>query len=74
MDHEAKLFVETRKAIKVQPEHRAEIIELYTLAMGEIEDGGVAPDTRFGKWLAWADNYAERVDPLLNQEAFRVAY
>ena len=38
------------------------------------ENGGIDLDTRFGKWLAWAEEYADGIDPLLNQEAFRVAY
>lgn len=40
----------------------------------EQQDGGIDPDSRLGKWLAWAEEYAERVDPLVNGEAFRVAY
>jgi hypothetical protein len=39
MDYEAELLVEARKAIANHPEHRGEIIDLYTLAVGEIEDG-----------------------------------
>jgi hypothetical protein len=39
MDYEAELLAEARKAIKNHPEHRCEIIDLYTLAMGEVADG-----------------------------------
>jgi len=39
MDYEAELLRETRKAIANFPENRCKIIELYTLAMSEIEDG-----------------------------------
>jgi hypothetical protein len=39
MDYEAELLAEARKAIAKHPEHRCEIIDLYTLAIGEIEDG-----------------------------------
>jgi hypothetical protein len=39
MDYEAELLVEARKAIANHPEHRCEIIDLYTLAVGEIEGG-----------------------------------
>jgi hypothetical protein len=39
MDYEAQLLAEARKAITAFPAHRCEIIDLYTLAAGEIEDG-----------------------------------
>jgi hypothetical protein len=39
MDYEAQLLAEARKAIAANPEHRCEIVELYTLAVGEIEEG-----------------------------------
>ena len=39
MDYLAELLQETRRAIVECPEHRCEIIELYTMAMGEIQDG-----------------------------------
>ena len=39
MDYQAELLAEARKAIAEIQEHRCEIIELYTLAMGEIGDG-----------------------------------
>ena len=39
MDYEAELLAEARKAIHECPEHRCEIIDLYTLAMGEVADG-----------------------------------
>lgn len=42
MDYEAELLREARQAIAEHPERRAKIIELYTLAAGEIEDGGSA--------------------------------
>ena len=42
MDYEAELLAEARKALAEWPEHRCEIIGLYTLAIGEIEDGGSA--------------------------------
>ena len=39
MDYEAELLQEARKAIAECPEQRSKIIDLYTLAVGEIEDG-----------------------------------
>ncbi|VGO18801.1 hypothetical protein [Pontiella sulfatireligans] len=42
MDYEAELLSEARKAIAAHPDHRCEIIDLYTLAVSEIEDGGSA--------------------------------
>ena len=39
MDYEAHLLAEARKAVTVYPEYRCEIIDLYRLAVGEIEDG-----------------------------------
>ena len=39
MDYESELLSEARKAIKKYPDHRCKIIDLYTLAVGEIEDG-----------------------------------
>jgi hypothetical protein len=39
MDYEAELLQEARKAIAECPDKRSEIIELYRLAMDEIEDG-----------------------------------
>jgi hypothetical protein len=39
MDYEAELLQEARKAIAQCPDHRCEIIELYRLAVGEIECG-----------------------------------
>ncbi len=40
MDYVAELLSEARKAIVECPEHRSKIIDLYSLAVGEIEDGG----------------------------------
>ena len=42
MDYEAELLAEARKAVAQLPECRCEIIDLYQMAMGEIEDGGSA--------------------------------
>ena len=42
MDYEAELLQEAKKAIANNPEHRCEIIDLYSLAMGEIQEGGSA--------------------------------
>jgi len=39
MDYEAELLAEARKAIQEYPEHRSEILDLYQMAMGEIEEG-----------------------------------
>lgn len=39
MDYEPELLAEARKAIAEMPRHQGEIIELYRLAMDEIEDG-----------------------------------
>ena len=39
MDYESELLQEARRAIAECPESRCEIIELYTLAVGEIQDG-----------------------------------
>ena len=39
MDYQAELLKEARRAIASHPEHRCEIIDLYTMAMGEIQDG-----------------------------------
>lgn len=39
MDYEVELLVEARKAIANNPEHRCEIIDLYSLAVDEIQDG-----------------------------------
>ncbi len=40
MDYEAELLSEAKKAIVECPEQRSKIIDLYSLAVGEIEDGG----------------------------------
>jgi hypothetical protein len=42
MQDEAELLKEARKAIKEHPEHKTDIIDLYRLAVSEIEDGGSA--------------------------------
>jgi len=42
MDYEAELLQEARNALANHPEHRCEIIDLYRLAISEIEDGGSA--------------------------------
>ncbi len=39
MDYGKQLLLEARAAIRELPEHRCEIIDLYTVASGEIEDG-----------------------------------
>ena len=39
MDYEAELLEEARKAIAECSEHRSKILDLYQMAMGEIEDG-----------------------------------
>jgi hypothetical protein len=39
MDYEAQLLAEARKAIAACPDKRSDIIELYRLAMDEIEGG-----------------------------------
>jgi hypothetical protein len=39
MDYEAELLSEARKALREDPGHRDAIIDLYTLAIGEIEVG-----------------------------------
>ena len=38
-DYQAELLKEAKRAIASHPERRADIIELYRLAMDEIEDG-----------------------------------
>lgn len=40
MDFKDELLCEARKAIAGIPEQRTKIIELLSLAIGEIEDGG----------------------------------
>lgn len=40
MDYEAELLQEARKAIAEFPEQRSKIIDLYQMAVGEIQDGG----------------------------------
>ncbi len=40
MDYEAELLKEARRAINEHPRLRSDIIDLYRLAMDEIEDGG----------------------------------
>ena len=42
MDYEAELLNETRNAIKSMPNRKEEIIDLYTMAVEEIEGGGSA--------------------------------
>lgn len=42
MDYEAELLSEVKKAIQECPEHRREIIDLYSMAVDEIQDGGSA--------------------------------
>ncbi|VGO14094.1 hypothetical protein PDESU_02651 [Pontiella desulfatans] len=42
MDYEKQLLIEARAAIRELPNHRCEIIDLYTVATGEIEEGGSA--------------------------------
>ena len=42
MDYLAELLLEARKAIASNPDHRGEIIDLYTLAVDEIQEGGSA--------------------------------
>ena len=39
MDYEAELLQEARKAIQECPEQRSKIIDLYTLAVDEIQNG-----------------------------------
>jgi hypothetical protein len=39
MDYEAELLAEARKAIAECPKQRSKIIDLYQMAVGEIEDG-----------------------------------
>lgn len=39
MNYPAELFIEAKKAIAKYSEHRCEIIDLYQLAMDEIEEG-----------------------------------
>ena len=40
MDYLKELLLEARKAIANHPNHRCEIIDLYTLAIDEIQEGG----------------------------------
>jgi hypothetical protein len=40
MDYQAELLKEARRAINEHPRLRSKIIDLYRLAMDEIEDGG----------------------------------
>ena len=40
MDFQDQLLLEARAAIAELPEYRCEIVDLYTLAVTEIEDGG----------------------------------
>ena len=47
---------------------------LNEIRMAAEQAGGIDPETRFGKWMAWADWYTERIDPLQNGEAFRIPY
>ncbi len=42
MDYLAELLLEAKRAIAECPEHRADIIDLYRLAVDEIEEGGNA--------------------------------
>jgi hypothetical protein len=42
MQDEAELLKEARKAIEEHPEQKTDIIDLYRLAVNEIEDGGSA--------------------------------
>ena len=39
MDYEAELLAEAKKALRKHPAHRSEILDLYQMTMGEIEDG-----------------------------------
>ena len=39
MDYEAELVAETRKVLGECPGHRSEILDLYQMAMSEIEEG-----------------------------------
>ena len=39
MDYQAEILKEARRAIASHSEQRCEIIDLYSMAMGEIEDG-----------------------------------
>ena len=39
MDYAAELLAEARKALSECPGHRSEILDLYQMAMGEIEEG-----------------------------------
>ena len=39
MDYQAEILKEARRAIKECSEHRSKIIDLYRLAMDEIQDG-----------------------------------
>jgi len=38
----------------------------------EFHEGNIDPESEFGKWLVWADEYIDRNDPLMNGEAFWV--
>jgi hypothetical protein len=40
MDYREELLQAARRSIADHPEQRCEIIDLYTLAVGEIEEGG----------------------------------
>ena len=40
MDYMAELLREAKRAIEEMPDHRADIIDLYRMAVDEIEDGG----------------------------------
>jgi hypothetical protein len=42
MDYEKQLLIDARAAIREFPDHRVEIIDLYTVAVDEIEQGGSA--------------------------------
>ena len=42
MDCGKQLLIDARAAIREFPDHRVEIIDLYTVAISEIEDGGSA--------------------------------
>lgn len=39
MDYREQLLVDARAAIRQLPDHRCRIIDLYTVASGEMEDG-----------------------------------
>jgi len=43
-------------------------------SIAEPKSGSIDPETRFGKWVQWAEEYIDRIDPLVNGESFRISH